>query len=91
MYRMALMSQSAPNFQALIRALPKIMDEINAEYKAANPDSKMLSAPTDYSTHHPVVRLFMEQLSFLSGLSLAEMSTGTDYRAASDICEAKAD
>ena len=57
-YEMALLSQSACNLSGLVHHLSKAMELIWEE-------AKEQGQGTDYVNSHPIVRLYVEQMSFL--------------------------
>ena len=57
-YEMALLSQSACNLSGLVHSLAEAMELL---WEEANEQGK----GTDYVNSHPIVRLYMEQMSFL--------------------------
>jgi hypothetical protein len=57
-YQMALVSQSACNLSGLVHSLAYSLELI---WEEANEQGK----GTDYVNSHPIVRLYLEQMSFL--------------------------
>jgi hypothetical protein len=57
-YEMALLSQSACNLSGLVHHLSKAMELIWEE-------AREQGQGTDYVNNHPIVRLYVEQMSFL--------------------------
>ena len=58
LYEMALLSQGACNLSGLAYSLAEAMELIWAE-------AREQGKATDYVNNHPIVRLYMEQMSFL--------------------------
>jgi len=69
-YEMALLSQSACNLSGLAHSLSKVMELIWEE-------AGEKGQGTDYVNNHPIVRLYVEQMSFLCR---------ADYSASYKIC-----
>lgn len=63
LYDRALMSQSACNFSGLVHGLARDMDTLWQEARARGEGS-------DYIAKHPVVRLYLEQLTYLAGIGI---------------------
>lgn len=78
-YDSALAVQGACNLGAVVRSFGRDIIEVQKEGHS-----------TDGVAKHPVVRLYLEQLAFLAGLTLSETENATTYTAAYDICERKA-
>ena len=57
-YEMALLSQSACNLSGLVHSLAEAMELL---WEEANEQAKA----TDYVNNHPIVRLYLEQMTFL--------------------------
>ncbi len=57
-YEMALLSQGACNLSGLVHSLAEAMELV---WEEANEQGK----GTDYVNNHPIVRLYLEQMSFL--------------------------
>ena len=57
-YEMALLSQGACNLSGLVHSLAEAMELIWEE-------ATEQGQGTDYVNNHPIVRLYMEQMSFL--------------------------
>jgi hypothetical protein len=64
-YQDALYAQSACNLSGLVHALPGIIDVIKDEARE-NKDILVRANVDKYVNEHPVIRLFVEQLLFLS-------------------------
>lgn len=58
-YEDAMFSQGACNLGALLYSLPKIVDRIWE-------DARANGKGTDYVNTHPIIRLFAEQIAYLS-------------------------
>ena len=71
-YQKAIWAQSACNLSGIVHSLSRIMPRIWEEARAAGKG-------TTYVNEHPIVRLFAEQITWLS--------RKRDYHRASDICE----
>lgn len=81
-YQRALDSQSACNLGAIVKALASVVDRIWATERAFK------CGGTDWMNTHPIMRLYAEQISHLSGGGMC--SNGDTYSTASDACEAGA-
>lgn len=81
--RMALLSQSACNLSGLVHDLSKHLTE------ALWPKARLLGQGTDWVNQHPVVRLFVFQLKYLSGLDheAAEKREQEAYGEATKACK----
>ncbi len=79
-YQFALCSQSACNASGLIHHLAHTIDLILEEARANN-------LGTDYVNSHPIVRLYAEQLLFLSGGGSGDVKSWT---AANELCKHRA-
>jgi hypothetical protein len=64
-YKMALLSQGACNLSGLAHSLSKAMEMIWEE-------AREQGEGTDYVNNHPIVRLYMEQMSFLCRADYSE-------------------
>ena len=71
LYEMALLSQGACNLSGLAYSLAEAMELIWLE-------AREQGQGTDYVNSHPIVRLYMEQMSFLCG---------ADYFASHKTCQ----
>jgi hypothetical protein len=72
-YEMALLSQGACNLSGLVHSLSQVMELIWEE-------ATEHGQGTDYVNSHPIVRLYVEQMSFLCR---------ADYSASYNTCEEK--
>ncbi len=64
-YQMALLSQGACNLSGLVYSLANAMEVIWAE-------AREQGQGTDYVNSHPIVRLYLEQMSFLCQADYSE-------------------
>lgn len=53
------LAQNACNLSGLVKSLARVTDKIWEEARSKNKG-------TDYVNHHPIVRLYLEQLNFLN-------------------------
>ena len=84
-YQDALLAESASNLSGLAHSLADYMEEIWAEAREANKGS-------DYVAQHPVVRLMLWQMTFLSfGHNPHADGWDSDYSKAYAECQAKAE
>ncbi len=80
-YKNALLVQSACNLAGVVNILAKIMFNICIE-------AREKGEGTDYINHHPICRLYAEQISHLSGGGMT--SNSDSYSKAYIACEERA-
>lgn len=79
-YKDAIDSQNAVNLTGITRSVVQIMDDIWKEASAQNKG-------TDFVNRHPIVRLFAEQILFLSGGGCS--SDASQYGEANVFCKTR--
>jgi hypothetical protein len=93
-YQQAIDAQNAINASGLIFSLGRVMEKINKEATERNQGGT-------FRNSHPILRMYLEQLTFLCGYDLDEQEAhglqitecekaGMPYMTAYDICMEKA-
>lgn len=82
-YKDALASQNACNASGLIHSLSKAVSDVWEEVRANHGGSEDVA-------RHPIVRLYLEQITSLGGLSI-DHTSGLGYFSAVAICEERAE